>query len=184
MKRNLYILLAALVLVGVALFQNVGPGFAAVFQSESSKELPAETGPKAGLLAPPFSLQGLDGNTYKVGGQQDKAIMINFWASWCDPCKEEAPDLNRLAQKYKDDLVIYGVNVTKFDKVENAKQFVNHFNLTYPVMFDKEGKVNEAYKGVAFPTNVLVDKHGVIQEVILGILPPDQLESKIKKLIK
>ncbi|MEC0239097.1 TlpA disulfide reductase family protein [Paenibacillus dokdonensis] len=183
MKRNLYILLGVIVLIGIAVYQNAGPGIQSVFQHE--KAMPTETGPKAGLLAPAFTAQGLDGNDYHVGGQQDKAILLNFWASWCSPCQQEAPELNALAEKYKDSLNIYGVNVTKYDNKKNAQKFIEKYSVKFPVMLDLKADIYETqYKGIAFPTNVLIDKRGVVQEVVLGILPPKDLEKKLKHLIK
>ncbi|AJS59422.1 TlpA family protein disulfide reductase [Paenibacillus sp. IHBB 10380] len=183
MKRNLYIWLGALILVGIALYPFSGTGgVQAVFQQ--SQALPTETGPEAGKLAPPFSLVGLDEKMYQVGGEQDKAILLNFWASWCEPCKEEAPDLKILADQYKDDLSVYGVNVTKYDNKKNANKFVDKYQLNFPVMLDLKGTVYEQYKGMVFPTNVLINKHGVIQEVILGTVSAKELEKKVKQLIK
>ncbi len=182
MKRNLYILLGVIVLIGIALYQNAGPGIQAAFQHE--KPMPTETGPEAGLLAPAFTAQGLDGKEYHVGGTRDKAILLNFWASWCEPCKQEAPELNAIAEKYKDSLAVYGVNVTKYDTKKNAQKFVDKYGVQFPVMFDLKADIYEKqYKGVVFPTNVLIDKRGVVQEVVLGILPQKDLEKKVKKLI-
>ncbi|GAB6988643.1 TlpA disulfide reductase family protein [Paenibacillus pini] len=182
MKRNLYILLAVVILIGIAVYQNKGPGVQSVFQQE--KALPTETGPKAGLLAPPFTATGLDGKEYHVGGTQDKAIMINYWASWCYPCQQEAPELHKLAEKYKDSLNIYGVNVTKFDNKKNAQEFIKTYEVNFPVMLDPKASLYDLYRGAVFPTNVLIDKDGVIQEIILGILSPKELEKKVKKLVK
>ncbi|MBJ9989110.1 MULTISPECIES: TlpA disulfide reductase family protein [unclassified Paenibacillus] len=182
MKRNLYILLAFLVLAGVVVYQSAGDKIQAAFQQE--KPMPTETKPQAGYLAPAFTATGLDGKEYRVGGVQDKAILVNFWASWCDPCQQEAPELHALAEKYKDDLNIYGINVTKYDNKKNAKSFVEKYDVNFPVMLDLKGTIYDQYKGAVFPTNVLIDKNGVVQDVILGILPSKDLEKKIKHLIE
>lgn len=181
MKRNIYILLGVVLLVGIALAQNADNGIAAVFKQE--EPMPTETGPKAGLLAPAFSLQAMDGKTYSVGGAKEKAIFVSFWASWCEPCKQEAPALNTLAAKYKDKLDLYGVNVTTYDKIRDAKAFVDEYKLTFPILLDEDGTAYAQYNGLAFPTNVLIDSRGVVQEIILGILPEKELERKIKELI-
>jgi thiol-disulfide isomerase/thioredoxin len=182
MKRNLTILFGTLILVAIVIFQNTGSGVQAVFQMD--KPLPTESGPVAGLLAPSFSATGLDGNMYEVGGEREKAIIVNFWASWCDPCKQEAPDLVRIADKYQSDLMIYGVNVTKFDNKKNANKFIKKYQLDFPVMLDPQATLFDQYAGAAFPTNVLIDKHGVIQEIILGTVSAKELEKKVEKLIE
>ncbi|OAB39900.1 redoxin [Paenibacillus macquariensis subsp. defensor] len=182
MKRNVYIVIATLILIAIAISQNTGSGVQAVFQM--NKPLPTEAGPEAGLLAPSFSMVGLDGKTYHVGGEQEKAIIMNFWASWCDPCQEEAPELIKIADKYHNDLTIYGMNVTKYDNKKNAQKFVDKYHINFPVMLDSEAAVFDQYKGAVFPTNVLIDKHGVIQEIILGTVSEKELEKKVKKLIQ
>ncbi|WP_422657649.1 TlpA disulfide reductase family protein [Paenibacillus sp. EC2-1] len=183
MKRNLIILTIILFAAAVVIYNQAGDKIQSVFMAE--EPLPTETGAKAGLLAPEFSLQGLDGKTYSGHGTRDKALIINFWASWCDPCKQEAPELSRLVTAYADDLEVYGINVTKYDNEKKAKEFVKEYALKYPIMFDTEGKVFEQiYKGKVFPTNVLIDHRGVITEIILGAPDPEELEKKIKKLIK
>ncbi|MCK6074223.1 TlpA disulfide reductase family protein [Paenibacillus silvae] len=181
MKRNKYIMLGVVLLVTLTMARNTEGGITAVFKQE--EPMPTETGAKAGLLAPPFSLTGLDGKTYSVGGTKEKATFVSFWASWCDPCKQEAPELNKLAEKYKDKMDLYGVNVTSYDKLKDAKAFVDQYKLTFPIPLDEKGTVYAMYNGMAFPTNVLIDSRGVIQEIVLGIMPEKELEKKIKKLI-
>lgn len=175
--------LAVLALVGcVALFvvwHNREPESNVVFQQNISR---VKVGAQAGLLAPSFSLQGTDGSTYRVGGIREKAVILNFWASWCDPCKEEAPELNAMATKYREVLDIYGINVSGQDYKPNAERFIKKYALVFPVMYDLKDEVYKQYNGAVFPTNVLIDKNGVISEIILGVLSPEELEEKIIKL--
>ncbi|WP_239004549.1 TlpA family protein disulfide reductase [Paenibacillus tepidiphilus] len=142
----------------------------------------AAAGAGPGRLAPAFTLQDAGGTSRQVGGPREKALLLNFWASWCGPCQLEAPDLNRLAVKYKDVLDVYGVNVTSQDVKQNAERFVRKYMLSFPVLYDLKGQVFARYNGQVFPTNVLVAKDGVISEVILGVLPPEELERKIAAL--
>lgn len=183
MKRNWIILTVLLLAVATVIYNQAGDKIESVFKEE--EPLPTETGAKAGLLAPAFSLEGLDGKTYSENGARDKALIINFWASWCDPCKAEAPELSKFAAAYADDLDIYGINVTKYDNEKKAKEFVKEYALKYPIMLDHKGKVFEdIYKGKVFPTNILIDRRGVITEIILGAPDPKEFEKKVKKLIR
>ncbi|MUG43623.1 TlpA family protein disulfide reductase [Paenibacillus woosongensis] len=188
MRKNIPILALLIVLLGIALYQNYGNEVRSFLGVGSDKKTLgaalAEGAPKPGSSSPAFALQGLDGNTYKVEGERDKPVLVNFWASWCDPCKDEAPDLVKLYEKYGDRLDIYGVNVTAYDTVEKAEAFVKEYGIEFPVLLDKKEEAYKKFNGIAFPTNVLIDKDGVIQDLIVGILPPKDLEAKIKKLLQ
>ncbi|WP_410511802.1 TlpA disulfide reductase family protein [Paenibacillus sp. BR2-3] len=179
-KRNITVIALVVFLAVLALTRNRTAESVPVFQQQNESK--AESGVKAGLLAPSFTLQGEGNTTFSVGGPRDKAVLVNFWASWCEPCQLEAPELNEMAKKYKDVLDIYGVNVTSHDYKPNAERFIKKYNLTFPAMFDLKGEVFAKYNGVVFPTNVFIDKNGVISDVVLGVLSPEELEEKIKAL--
>src|SRR5690554_6292552 len=89
MKRNIGVLLIVVILVSIAVFQNLS-------NADQEVVLPEEEAPKVNFLAPSFTLEGMDGKTYEVGGRRDKLLIINYWASWCGPCHAEAPDLVEL----------------------------------------------------------------------------------------
>ncbi|MBW4083170.1 TlpA disulfide reductase family protein [Paenibacillus sp. S150] len=176
-KRNVTVMAVIVFLAFLAVehMAKSDPESVPAIQQQTSRP---ESGANAGLLAPAFSLQE-GGHSYSVGGAREKAVLLNFWASWCGPCQQEAPALNALALKYKNVLDIYGINVTSQDYKPNAERFVRKYVLTFPIMYDLKGEVFDKYKGAVFPTNVLVDKNGVISEVILGLLSPEELEQKI-----
>jgi thiol-disulfide isomerase/thioredoxin len=178
MKKNIWVLAAVVILVAAALYQN--------FVQADEVSLPKEEAPKAKFLAPSFSLTGMDGNTYHVGGPRDKALLINFWASWCGPCKLEAPDLTEIYEEYKDRLDIYAVNATNDDDKKNAEAFVAEYGFEFPVLWDLpkgEGSVVDLYRIGGYPTSFIVDKNGVIQEVILGIRSKEDMERMIRKVL-
>lgn len=176
LRKNIAVIAIVLLLAGLAVYQN----FAA---ADKEVVLPQETAPKPNYLAPAFSLGALDGNTYHAGGPRDKALLINFWASWCGPCEREAPDLKRLYDKYKDKIDFYAVNITQGDKLNDVKAFVQQHGFTFPVLLDTEGKAAELYRVYAIPTTFLVDRNGVIQDAF-NLLNPDELEKRIKRIAK
>jgi thiol-disulfide isomerase/thioredoxin len=176
MKRNIGVLLIVAVLAGIAVFQSYS-------NANQGVVLPTEQAPKVNFLAPEFTLKGMDGETYSAGGARDKALLINFWASWCGPCHQEAPDLVRLHEKHGDRLDIYAINVSKMDSLSNAEEFVEEYQFKFPVLLDTENEVTSKYNIRAYPTNILVDTNGVIIEVFPSMLLPNDLKI-IEKFLK
>ncbi|MBP1175633.1 thiol-disulfide isomerase/thioredoxin [Paenibacillus sp. PvR133] len=158
---------------------------------EAEKEVEAEAHAvevmkkiKPGQRLPSLILKGLNGKSYDVGATRNKALVISFWASWCDPCRLEAPMLNELYSKYKDDVDVYGINVTRYDRLEDVQKFSRSLDLQFPILLDEQGALFERFGGGAFPTHVLVDHHGQVREIIIGMLSEQELERKIKTLQK
>ncbi|KEQ26260.1 TlpA family protein disulfide reductase [Paenibacillus tyrfis] len=176
MKRNLLIFGLALALAGLALFQHDRIDRNSSVYAAGRQEL------KVASPVPAFTLKGLDGGEYKVGGARDKPLMVNFWASWCGPCREEAPALKQVYDRYKGQFDLYAVNVTRGDELEAVKRFVNQAQFSFPVLLDTSGEAADAYRLLFVPTSFLIDRQGRLKEVI-HVLPPDQLEDKIKRLI-
>ncbi len=175
-KRNLTVAAVIFVLAAIAVYQN----FAAADQAALSKE----EAPKVDFLAPSFEAKASDGHVYKVGGARDKALFINFWASWCGPCEVEAPHLQENYEKYKDRLDLYAVNATTLDKMNEAEAFAKRFGFTFPIIYDKDGSIVKLYQVYGYPTSFLVDKNGIIRDAIYGIVSPAELERKIKRLLQ
>ncbi|MFY0544242.1 TlpA family protein disulfide reductase [Brevibacillus sp. H7] len=142
-----------------------------------------EQKPVVGYQAPHFSLAGLDKQTYQLSGSREKPLVINFWASWCGPCRMEAPDLRKLYLKYRQQLDFYAVNVTSNDDPDSAKAFVDAYQLPFPIPMDMNGEVASKYRVNAFPTTYLVDKNGVIRQKIIGMIEPARFEQELKALI-
>lgn len=176
MKRNLIVLLIIVLLAGFAIYQN---------NAAKGKEaiVATDVAPKKGYLAPTFTLDSLNDRSYQVGGARDKPLLLNYWASWCGPCTYEAPHIQALFEKYKDRIDIYGVNTTKNDFFPDVKEMVKKFNLTFPILLDKEGTVTNLYNVQVLPTSYFIDKQGAIVDVTF-LLEPEELERKIKNLIE
>lgn len=179
MKQNVPAVWIALCLVILAAYQMLETKQ----EAEASSAFSAPQEMKYNKPVPSFTLQGLDGKTYQVGGPRNKPLMINFWASWCGPCKEEAPDLRSVYEKYKDRFDLYAVNVTREDRLADVKSFVKNNDFTFPVLLDTEGKTAEKYRLLFVPTSFLIDRQGTLREVI-HVLPKDQLERKIQTLLQ
>jgi peroxiredoxin len=136
--------------------------------------------PAVGNPAPDFSLQDLSGESLRLSDQHGKAVLINFWATWCGPCRLEMPAFQERAGKYESELVILAVN---FDEpAERVQGFADEFGLTFPVLLDPGGNVQELYRVRGYPTTYVVDAEGVVQNVHIGLLEEEQLDRYLSQL--
>ena len=120
------------------------------------------------VKATDFTLQALDQQQYSLSDSQGKWTIVNFWASWCEPCKMEAPHLQRLYEEYHDQLEILAVNITKKDTRKDVQEFVNRNELTFPVLFDEQGDVSMMYGAFTIPTTIFIDEKGNIKHEFVG----------------
>ncbi|WP_397309563.1 C39 family peptidase [Paenibacillus darwinianus] len=154
---------------------------------QSNSDPRAATGeelPKIGYSAPKFSLPGLDGDTYIMPNANGRPVLLNFWASWCEPCKQEAPELVKLYETYKGKMDIYAINVTASDTVEGARAFVQEYGFEFPVLMDKTAEVAKKYGIRPIPTTFFVNSEGVIVDKVIGPLNLKSMESKFTDLLK
>ncbi len=131
--------------------------------------------------APDFTLKSLDGSNLKLSEQAGNVVMINFWASWCAPCRVEMPKLNDLYNKYKDlGFVLLGVNVEQQE--QPMRNFLRKRPVDFPILMDKSNEVSQRYHVVAMPTTVLLDRSGNIRYIHQGYREGD--EKKYRQVIK
>lgn len=120
--------------------------------------------------APDFELQTLKGETVQLSDYAGKKVFLNFWATWCPPCKEEVPHMQKIYEEYQNQGVeILAVNVTNKDKgKEVIAQFVNEHSLTFDVLLDEEGFVGSKYQVITLPTTYMIDTKGNMVNIIEG----------------
>ncbi|MBN8200085.1 MULTISPECIES: TlpA disulfide reductase family protein [Bacillaceae] len=149
---------------------------------EDPEELPV--GLEKGNLAPEFELTDMEGNPVKLSDYRGKAVLLNFWASWCPPCRAEMPHMEKLYNKYKDEnFTILAVNLTNTEKNSgDADKFVKELGLTFTIPMDVKGEAGSDYNIMAYPTSYFIDSDGVIREKVLGALNEEYMEKEIKKL--
>ena len=141
--------------------------------------------PQIGFLLPDFELNGIEGENHQISDYKGKPIIINFWASWCKPCEAEMPALQKMYQKYSSDVVFLTINSTNQDNLVNVQNFINKYQLKFPVLLDQEGSVNSLFQVQALPTTFFVNSYGIIQEIIIGgPMSEVLLEIRIKKLVE
>ncbi|MFC4767402.1 TlpA family protein disulfide reductase [Effusibacillus consociatus] len=140
--------------------------------------------PRPGYNAPDFTLTDLNGQQVKLSELKGKKILINFWASWCPPCKAEMPDLVEMSQKYKDQIAFYGVNLTVTDNEEDAKNFVREYKIQFPTLMDRDGRVGKQYQVMAIPVTITIDENGMIVDRRDGQLSKAGMAGIIGKLLE
>ncbi len=136
-------------------------------------------------LAPDFTLRSMDGHNLRLGEQRGRVVMINFWATWCGPCRQEMPHLNRLYEKYRAaGFVLFGVNVD--DDVRNVAAIAQKMNLAFPVLPDIDKQVSKQYDLSVMPSTVLIDRDGRVRHVHRGYREgfEDMYEKQIRELLK
>ncbi|WP_419879588.1 TlpA family protein disulfide reductase [Brevibacillus centrosporus] len=154
------------------------------FYNNQSKKGTLDQIPKVGFSAPNFSLTALDKQTYGIAGERDKPLIINFWASWCGPCRQEAPDLKAVNEKYQDKLDFYAINMTSNDDLESAKLFVKEFAFQFPILLDEKGTVSDQYQVISIPTTYFIDRDGIIKHKIIGATDRGSFEQYVKELVR
>jgi thiol-disulfide isomerase/thioredoxin len=136
---------------------NTGPGWAQV--KINYKVIPNLEPMKEIAPTPDFTIASLDGKKMSLKDFRGKLVFLNFWASWCVPCREEMPAMEKLYQEYKDkNFVVVAVNVK--DRKQAALDFVKELKLTYPTAFDPEGQVGLLYGAWGLPTTYLIGSKG------------------------
>ncbi|MCS7052155.1 MAG: TlpA family protein disulfide reductase [Ignavibacterium sp.] len=133
--------------------------------------------------APEFSLKTLEGKTVKLSDYKGKIVIIDFWATWCPPCRKGIPDLVDLQKTYSKELVVIGISLDQERTIKDLKPFIQNYGINYPVVLGDE-KVVRDYGGVnAIPTSFIVDQKGFIVDSHVGLVPKSVYENKIKTLL-
>ena len=140
--------------------------------------------PMEGFLAPEFELTTLSGDMVSLSDLRGKVVLVNFWASWCPPCRSEMPAMERIYSEYgPDEFVILAVNNSRQDNPTDAERFVSEKELTFPILLDLDGQVSVLYQVHSLPTSFFVDREGVIREIVIGGMSEALLRTRVENLL-
>lgn len=140
-----------------------------------------QTQPTSGP-APDFTLTTLDGGQMRLRDLKGKVVVINFWASWCGPCRDEAPALQNVWEKYRDqDVIVMGVAWT--DTETGARAFMNEFGQDYPNGLDIGTKIGDAYHITGVPETFIIDRDGNVAEFIFANVTETALSASIERVL-
>ncbi len=131
--------------------------------------------------APNFELQTFDGQVVRLSDFKGRPVLINFWASWCPPCKEETPDLIAAYNELKDINAVF-IGVGTQDDTDKLKQFAEAYQIPYLVVEDPLGKVSNQYRVLGMPTTFLIDKDGILRKAINGVVTRNQIITQMRGL--
>ena len=144
-------------------------------------EVPAETAAptEPDYSAPDFAMQDWEGNTLRLSEFEGKPVILNFWASWCGPCKSEMPEFEEAYKKYGDEIHFIMLNCTDGDDMKDAKALIEENGYTFPVYFDTTGEASYIYGASSIPMTIFIDANGELMTYAVGALTGDMLERGI-----
>lgn len=142
-----------------------------------------ETGAAVGDRAPDFQLQDLEGNEVSLSSLRGSPILLNFWATWCPPCRLEMPFIQEVYQEWTDKgLVILAIDMG--ESAATVREFMQNNNYTIPVLLDTRRVVSQKYNVTAIPTTFFIDRNGVIQDKLIGPFPSkDSMVLYVKRIL-
>ncbi|MGI8483844.1 MAG: TlpA family protein disulfide reductase [Thermomicrobiales bacterium] len=153
-------------------------------RNDSSDPGDATVGAGAVRPAPDFALNLFDGGKFNLADHRGKVVVVNFWASWCVPCKEEMPDLQSIAASSPEDVVFVGVGA-RSDKEADARAFAQKYGVTYAIGRDTvggdelRGAIEQAYSIPGYPSTIVIDPTGNISVIKVGAISKDELDTYI-----
>ncbi|MBN8202780.1 redoxin domain-containing protein (plasmid) [Cytobacillus firmus] len=200
MKKSIFGLVLITMLVGIFIvnvFQEVRKN------KENARELeenitqiasvegsiaPNSEGLSEGDAPPDFELKTLEGKTIRLSDYKGKKVILNFWASWCPPCKAEMPHMETYykTNAKKQNIEIIAVNLTNLErgsnKLEQVKNFVKDYRLTFQIPLDENGDVGRTYQTLSIPTSYMIDSNGLINKKIIGPMDGEMIEKLVKEM--
>jgi len=152
---------------------NIETGLYSINQAQ------AETGVSVGKEMPTFTANNLNGENVQVGGT-GVPYVLNFWATWCPPCKAELPELNEFANAHTEDVQFFAINI---EESENTiTDFLQNNGYSLPVLLDADGSISQEFRVRAVPTTIVVDSQGVIRYRKTGGVTKEELENVLSNL--
>lgn len=178
MDRRVIMIFLVIALTAVAAFWFFGRP---VHDQTNIQQLtPIDAGGIVGEKLTPFTLTGLNGKKTDVVPVNGNITVLNFWATWCPPCREEMPELNKFREEHKDIINYYGINIQ--EPADKVAAFISQNKYTMPVYLDKDGNVARRFRISAIPTTLVIDQMGMIRFRKAGAVTASELESVIKGL--
>ena len=180
MRQNNLTLVAAIILIvgglGTLIWLGIRP------KEEPTTVFSEQARAQQGGTAVNFELDLLDGGSVALADYEGDVIVMNFWATWCPPCRAEMPGLNRFYEAHRDEgLVILAINAQ--EDAATVRPFIDANGFSFPVLLDLQGRVAQQYSTRSFPTTFIIDREGTIQHVQTGEISERELETIVLPLL-
>lgn len=190
LKKNLFVVIGLSGLIGWGIYDysNSSTETEKVEQKVDTEETVANNSNDMGLQegdkAPDFELQTLDQKSIKLSNMVGKKVILNFWATWCPPCKAEMPHMQEFYDEQKGNgIEILAVNLTTAEKnADDIGVFVNDYGLTFPILLDSQGEIGQVYQAFSIPTSYIIDSKGIIRKKIVGPMDKEMMKELINSV--
>lgn len=181
MKKNILLWSIAFIVVIIAIYTtgafNTNPTDENLINDSNQNETISES-----QKSPNFTLTDLDGNSVSLSDYEGKNVYVNFFATWCPPCKAEMPEIEKISQKYKDkDLVVLAIDIG--EDYDTVKSFVQENNYTFKVLLDSDQAVATQYNITSIPVSLFIDKQGNIVSKKIGAMTMEDMEVSVQELL-
>lgn len=133
-----------------------------------------------GSPAPDFVLEDLSGNPVKLSDLKGRLVVLNFWATWCTPCRTEMPEFQEIYQQNQPDLVVLGINLEQSSG--EIQDFISQLSITYPILLDNKGQVSRLYKVIQLPNTYFIDRQGILRIRHIGFLSSNQFQEYLDRV--
>jgi len=176
-RQRLYVVILLVLAGGLAWLQVSrihGTGSASASQQIAA--------PKEGFLAPDIRFTGLDGQPHALSEFKGHPIILNFWATWCPPCRAEMPALEAVYKAHEaDGLLVIGVN--QMEDGGKVSRFREQFHLTFPIFLDSKGQAGVTYRVRGLPSSFFIDKNGFIRKIVVGGMNVPLIQGQVRALL-
>ena len=181
MTRPLTVAATARALAVIAVLVSILGAYGERWQLDILADLPARDFVAVGDTAPEFQAADLTGGTVSLDQFRGRIVVVNFWATWCPPCRVELPELDAYQAEMDGRVVVLGIDTG--EPAGSVEPFVHQHGLRFPILLDENRSIAAAYGVVGLPTSLILDRLGVVRERVTGPMTRDTLARRIERLL-